>query len=98
MVANYNTTKSLTRWGKARRDYLKECKPLSYLAMELDESLFPHCLAIQSQAEARRVRALDAAEAANPYNRNTQMMEWVQHMNYKLEQVEELIRTELIFE
>ena len=75
--------KPLGKYGRLRRTYLMNHRPVLYNTMLLNGSLYP---------------TLTELLAKNPApDKEKNQMQWVQHMNSLREQVEEVIRTELIY-
>jgi len=92
---------SLTRWGNARMNYLKEHEPL--VAAEFGKvGLHQHCLEIEEQAE-ERIRNMMAAIRKDPANKVTENdkaadpMAWVGRMNNYQASIHEIIYAELIY-
>ena len=91
----------LTRWGLARRTYLKEHN--KFLANQLGIiGLHEHCLEIQEQAQQRKQQMMSAIRK-DPKNRVTERdkaldpMAWVGRMNNFQASVHEIIYAELIY-
>ena len=90
----------LGKYGRMRRQYLKEHRPILWNQMLLDGTLFPHLREIDRAAYdrldhmipelAKAVGATEALKAADP-------MKWVGLMNACKAQAEEVILTELVY-
>nr|WP_020072484.1 TnpV protein [Faecalispora sporosphaeroides] len=90
---------SLGKYGRMRKNYLKEHRPVLYNSLLLSEKLYPHLLEIDQTATARMERMMpelmksegvtESMKASNP-------MRWVGLMNNLKAQAEETILTELI--
>lgn len=90
-------TEPLGKWGRIRRTYLQENRPMLYSDLVLSEKLFPHLLEIQQSAERRMEQMMQALLLKNPApDKKTDQMGWVQHMNSLRAQAEEIITAELI--
>ena len=88
----------LGKYGRLRRMYLKEQRPVLYHTMLLNGSLYPHLMEVEQTAESRMQQTMEQLLKQNPApDKERQQMAWVQHMNSLQEQVEEVIRTELIY-
>ena len=88
----------LGKYGRMRRMYLKEQRPVLYHTMLLNGSLYPHLMEVEQTAESRMQQTMEQLLKQNPApDKERQQMAWVQHMNSLREQVEEVIRTELIY-
>jgi hypothetical protein len=91
----------LTKWGRMRMDYLKNHRPILYNDMKLSGKLFLHCHETEQCAENRMEFMMKQAVAKNPISedlKNTDPLKWVGHMNALRASVEEIIKSELIYE
>ena len=90
--------KPLGKYGRLRRTYLKEQRPVLYNTMLLNGSLYPHLMEVEQTAESRMQQTMAQLLKQNPApDKEKNQMAWVQHMNSLQEQVEEVIQTELIY-
>ena len=90
--------KPLGKYGRLRRTYLKEQRPVLYHTMLLSGSLYPHLMDVEQTAESRMQQTMAQLLKQNPApNKERHQMEWVQHMNSLKAQAEELVLTELIY-
>ena len=88
----------LGKYGRLRRTYLMNRRPVLYNTMLLSGSLYPHLMEVEQTAESRMRQMMTELLAKNPApDKEKNQMAWVQHMNSLQEQVEEVIRTELIY-
>ena len=93
-------TKPLGKYGRMRRKYLQEHRPVLWNSMILSEKLYPHLREIDETANRRLERMMpelmqsagvtEALKASDP-------MKWVGLMNSLKAQAEEVILTELIY-
>ena len=91
-------TKPLGKYGRMRRKYLQEHRPVLWNSMILSEKLYPHLREIDETANRRMEQLMSELLASAPApDKETQQMAWVQHMNALKAQAEEIILTELIF-
>ena len=91
-------TKPLGKYGRMRKNYLKEHRPVLWNSMILSEKLYPHLREIDETANRRLEHLITAMLASAPApDRETQQMAWVQHMNALKAQAEEIIFAELIY-
>lgn len=91
-------TKSLGKYGRMRRNYLKEHRPVLWNSLILSEKLYPHLREIDETANMRMELLMAAMLASAPApDKETQQMAWVQHMNALKAQAEEIIFAELIY-
>lgn len=91
---------SLGKYGRMRKKYLQENRPLLWNRLILSEKLYPHLLEIEQTAQNRSELMMpqlmksagvtEALKASNP-------MKWVGLMNNCKVQAEETILEELIF-
>jgi len=89
------------KYGRMRRRYLKECRPMLYSHLILTERLHPHLVETDEAANrrmellmpklARDTGVTERLKASDP-------MAWVGRMNALRAQVEEIILHELIME
>ena len=95
--------KPLGKYGRLRRTYLMNHRPVLYNTMLLNGSLYPHLMEVEQNAAAMKERLMTELLAKNPAPDKEQnqmawdQMAWVQHMNSLRAQAEELVLTELIY-
>ena len=92
-------TQLLGKYGRMRKAYLQEHRPVLWNSLILSEKLYPHLREIDETANRRLVRMMpalmqsagvtEALKASDP-------MKWVGLMNSLKAQAEEVILTELI--
>ena len=88
----------LGKYGRLRRTYLKEQRPVLYNSMLLSGTLHPHLLEVEQTAESRMRQMMTELLAKNPApDKEQNQMAWVQHMNSLKAQAEELVLNELIY-
>ena len=88
---------SIGKYGRMRKSYLKEHRPILYNQLLMSEKLYPHLWEIQETAAARMEQMMAELLKANPApDKKSNQMAWVQHMNMLKAQAEEVILTELI--
>ncbi len=91
-------TTSLGKYGRMRKAYLREHRPVLWNQMILSESLFPHLREIDETANRRMAQIISDMLASSPApDKATQQLAWVQHMNTLKSQAEEIIFDELIY-
>ena len=91
--------KPLGKYGRMRKAYLKEHRPLIYNQLLLTEKLYPHLIEIDETAQtrleqmmpqlAKEAGATEKLKAADP-------MKWAGLMNTCKAQAEEILMAELI--
>ena len=88
----------LGKYGRMRRTYLKEQRPVLYHTMLMNGSLYPHLMEVEQTAESRMQQTMAQLLKQNPAPDKAQnQLMWVQHMNSLKAQAEELVLTELIY-
>ena len=90
----------LGKYGRMRKRFLKEYRPILYNRLLLSERLFDHCDGIESAAEdmldllvtqlAERNGVTERLKAEN-------QMEWVRQMNLCRSEAEEVVLSDLIY-
>ena len=91
--------KPLGKYGRMRKAYLKEHRPLIYNQLLLTEKLYPHLIEIDETAQSRLEQMMpQLAEAAGATEqlKSNDPMRWVGLMNTCKAQAEEILMTELI--
>ena len=88
----------LGKYGRLRRTYLKEQRPVLYHTMLMNGSLYPHLMEVEQTAESRMQQSMEQLLKQDPAPDKAQnQLMWVQHMNSLKAQAEELVLTELIY-
>ena len=88
----------LGKYGRLRRTYLKDHRPVLYNTMLLNGSLYPHLMEVEQTAESRMQQTMEQLLKQDPAPDKAQnQLMWVQHMNSLKAQAEELVMTELIY-
>ena len=92
-------TKPLGKYGRMRKAYLKEHRPILYNHLLLSEKLYPHLLEIDETAQSRLEQLMPRlAESAGATEqlKARDPMQWVGLMNTCKAQAEEILMAELI--
>ena len=90
--------KPLGKYGRLRRTYLMNHRPVLYNTMLLNGSMYPHLMEVEQTAESRMQQTMVQLLKQNPApDKESRQMAWVQHMNSLKAQAEELVMTELIY-
>ena len=88
----------LGKYGRLRRTYLMNHRPVLYHTMLLNGSLYPHLMELEQTAESRMQQMMTELLKQNPApDKEKNQMSWVRHMNSLRAQTEEIILTELIY-
>ena len=91
--------KPLGKYGRMRKAYLKDHRPLIYNQLLLTEKLYPHLLEIDEPANSRLEQMMSqlAKDAgATEQLKASDPMRWVGLMNTCKAQAEEILMSELI--
>ena len=92
-------TQTLGKYGRMRRAFLEQNKPMLFDDMVLTEALFPHLWEVQMTCEKRIELLMSDLLAKNAApDKATQQFAWVAHMNSLKAQAEEIILRELVYE
>ena len=90
--------KPLGKYGRLRRTYLMNHRPVLYNSMLLNGSLYPHLMEVEQTAESRMQQTMAQLLKQTPApDKEQNQMAWVQHMNSLKAQAEELVLNELIY-
>ena len=88
------------KYGRMRKRYLKEHRPVLYSNLLTGGTLYRHMTEIDQVCEERMdllTRQMAKQEGVNEALKATDQMEWVRRMNSIRNRVEEIILHELIF-
>lgn len=87
----------LNKWGRMRKTFLEEHKPMTYNDMILSETLIPHLMEVQETAQNRMELLMKQLLEKYPApNKKVNQIDWVQHMNNLKSEAEEIVMTEII--
>ena len=92
--------KPLGKYGRMRKAYLKEHRPILYNQLLMSEKLYPHLREIDETANSRleqMMPALMQSAGVTEALKASDPMKWVGLMNNLKAQAEEVILTELIY-
>ena len=93
-------SKPLGKYGRMRKNYLKEHRPILWNQMILSETLYPHLREIDETANRRLEQMMPELMQSAGVTENLKAsdpMKWVGLMNSLKAQVEETILAELIY-
>lgn len=91
--------KPLGKYGRMRKAYLKQHRPILYNRLLMSEKLYPHLLEIDETANrrlAQMIPRLAEAAGATEQLKAADPMQWVGLMNTCKAQAEEILLAELI--
>ena len=92
--------RSIGKYGRMHRDYLKEHNPILFDHLVLEGKLWTYLADLNEQAENRlqlMIRQMQEAEAVTEELKISDQMAWVRAMNSIRNRAEEIIREEMIF-
>ena len=93
-------SRSIGKWVRMRREYLREYHPIRYNSLLLSGELWTYLADLNQQAQDRLERVIDqmkVAEGITEALKASNPMAWVGAMNNIRARAEEIIREELIF-
>ena len=90
--------KRLNKYGRMRRAFLQEEKPIMFDDLVLTEQLFPHLYEMQEVAEKRVEVIMAGLLEKNPApDKEADAMAWVRHMNLLKAMAAEVVVREVIY-
>ena len=92
-------SKPLGKYGRMRKAYLKEHRPILYNQLLMSETLYPHLIEIDETAQSRLeqlIPQLAKDAGATEQLKASDPMKWVGLMNTCKAQAEEILMAELI--
>ena len=99
LVIKISSVAPLGKYGRMRKTYLKEHRPILYNRLLMSEKLYPHLLEIDQTANSRLeqlMQSLAQSAGATEEMKARDMMQWVGLMNTCKAQAEEILLAELI--
>lgn len=88
------------KWGRMRRDYLKEHHPIQFNLLALSGNFHTYLAELNDQAQDRLERTMEqmkTVEGVTEELKAAEPMLWVQHMNNIRNRAEEIILRELVY-
>ena len=92
--------RSIGKWGRMHRKYLKEHHPIRFNQLVLSGKLWTHLADLNEQAQQRMetlISQIQAAEGVTEALKAADPISWAQRMNNIQARAEEIVREELIF-
>ena len=90
--------KRLNKYGRRRRVFLQEQKPIIFDDLVLTEQLFPHLYEVQEIVEKSMEVIMTGLLEKNPApDKEADAMAWVRHMNLLKAMAEEVVVREVIY-
>ena len=88
------------KYGRMRRQYLKEQHPIIFSELLLSEQLYPHLVEIDRACHGRMellTRQMAVQEGVTETLKAADQMEWVRRMNNIQARAEEIVLNELVY-
>lgn len=95
-----NEERTIGKYGRMHRDYLKEHKPIRFNDLVLEGQLWTYLADLDEQAQSRLqmiIRQMQEAESVTEELKAKDQMAWVRAMNSIQNRAEEIILRELIY-
>ena len=92
--------RSIGKWGRIHREYLKECHPIRFNQLVLSGKLWTHLADLQEEAQAKLellIYQMASAEGVTERMKERNPMEWVQRMNNIRSRAEEVVLSEIVY-
>ena len=90
--------KRLNKYGRMRRVFIQEQKPIIFDDLVLTEQLFPHLYEVQEIVEKSMEVIMTGLLEKNPApDKEADAMAWVRHMNLLKAMAEEVVVREVIY-
>ena len=100
LVTEETEQKSIGKYGRMRKCYLKEQHPVIFSELLLSGKLYPHLLEIDEACEGRTellVLQMAKRESVTEVLKAADQMEWVRRMNSIRSRAEEIVLHELVY-
>ena len=92
--------RSIGKWGRMHREFLREYHPILFSQMVLSDTLFTYLADLNEQAQQRMetlISQMQNAEGITEELKAADPMVWMQRMNNIHTRAEEIVREELFF-
>ncbi len=93
-------SRTIGRWGRIHREYLKEHHPIRFNALCLSGELWTYLADLNEQTQNRLeliIKQMAASEGVTEDMKAKDQMAWVGAMNNIRNRAEEIVKTELIY-
>ena len=100
LVIKETEQRSIGKYGRMRKQYLKEQRPVLYSNLLTAGKLYRHLAEIDEACETRMdllIRQMAKQEGVTEALKASDQMEWVRHMNSIRSRAEEIVLHELVF-
>ena len=94
------TDQPIGKYGRMRKAFLKEYRPVIYNQLILSEKLQAHLVEIDQACQERMslmIQQMQKAESVTEFLKAADQMEWVRRMNGIRARAEEIILVELVY-
>ena len=95
-----NEERSIGKYGRMHREYLKEHNPIMFNDLVLEGQLWTYLADLNEQAQNRLqrvIRQMQEAESVTEELKENDQWLWIQKMNSIHNRAEEIIRSEMIY-
>ena len=95
-----NEERTIGKYGRMHRDYLKEHKPMRFNDLVLEGQLWTYLADLDEQAQSRLqmiIRQMQEAESVTDELKENDQMAWIKAMNSIHNWAEEIVLRELIY-
>ena len=95
-----NEERTIGKYGRMHRDYLKEHKPMRFNDLVLEGQLWTYLAGLNVQAQSRLqliIRQMQEAESVTDELKENDQMAWIKAMNSIHNRAEEIVLRELIY-
>ena len=96
-----NEERTIGKYGRMHRDYLKEHKPMRFNDLVLEGQLWTYLAGLNEQAQSRLqliIRQMQEAESVTDELKENDQMAWIKAMNSIHNRAEEIVLYELVYE
>ena len=95
-----NEERTIGKYGRMHRDYLKEHKPMRFNDLVLEGQLWTYLAGLNEQAQSRLqliIRQMQEAESVTDELKENDQMAWIKAMNSIHNRAEEIVLREMIY-
>ena len=95
-----NEERTIGKYGRMHRDYLKEHKPMRFNDLVLEGQLWTYLADLNEQAQSRLqliIRQMQEAESVTDELKENDQMAWIKAMNSIHNRAEEIVLREMIY-
>ena len=95
-----NEERTIGKYGRMHRDYLKEHKPMRFNDLVLEGQLWTYLAGLNEQAQSRLqliIRQMQEAESVTDELKENDQMAWIKAMNSIHNWAEKIVLRELIY-